>query len=238
MATSNPLYSRHRLTMRGPALSHGGRQALLERGYLDLRRLGSGRWCRQCRQELARCYGSEATSPPFPSHNDSYRWIRGVDRQSDFFFDLARKPRILSLVSLLLNKEVIPLSVDCFIGSRSNVQRTTAHQTHVRYQEHFDDEMALSIWICVQGRQRLEFARWSPLKLLPHTALDAEDSELDDAAGYEFHGLCLNEGDSVAFHSYAIHRNDSPAGVVPALSAVLNYRGSPFRTRIKDARRA
>lgn len=166
-----------------------------------------------------------------------------LDRESDLLFDFARHPLMLRTAEALLGKPPVSLHVEYFAKAPGTSDPAPAHQDHVFYQEHFDDELALSIWIAlddvVERSGALEYGVPVETTLRPHIPSPTVDFiyELADPSRYHFVRAPVPRGGCVIHHSFAVHRAGRNETGEPRRAVVFNYRGSPHREwlRSRDA---
>ena len=168
--------------------------------------------------------------------------MNGLDARSDLLFDLARDPATTRIAESLLGKACIPIHSEYFGKPGRGAAATPAHQDHIFYNSHFDDEPAITFWIPLQsvdvGLGALEYGTPCPSQgeLLPHRLSPCADfgQELEDASPFEFIAAPVGLGDILVHHSYVVHRSAPMAGEGPRRVFALNFRGSSFRQRLRQ----
>ncbi len=161
--------------------------------------------------------------------------MKRMDRVSDVLFDLARDPALLELASSLLGKSALPLHTEYRAMPAHDGAAVPPHQDHVLYDEHFGDELAVSLRVALdevtEDDGATEYALEAPLHLLPHcpSFAAAVDHELASADGLAFRPVAVRRGGCIAAHSFAIHRTSSGLSDRPRRVVVFVYRGSPYR---------
>jgi ectoine hydroxylase-related dioxygenase (phytanoyl-CoA dioxygenase family) len=167
--------------------------------------------------------------------------MNGLDARSEMLFDLARTETLQAMAESLLNKAAMPIHIEYFGKPRAGAMRTPPHQDHVFYQDHFDDEPAITFWCPLQdvavGMGALEYGSPSPAQgdLLPHRRSTAVDfgAELIDATAYTFASAPVPRGSCLVHHSYVVHRSGPMIDDRPRRVFAFNYRGSSFRQRLR-----
>jgi hypothetical protein len=177
--------------------------------------------------------------------NAEVLWVGGLDRHSELVFDLARHERLLVTVSALLGRGVLPFRADFLAGAGSR-SMIPSHQDQAGFQEHFDDELAVTLWCPLTGPPvaSLEYGVPAPtpgslLLHRPHPAgVDRFRHHLvsDPSKSYEL--VQVSPGDILVHHAYAVYRGADASGAAtggengPPLGGtvlLLSYRTSPFR---------
>ena len=163
-----------------------------------------------------------------------------IDKVSDYLFDLARHPVMMTVAERLLGKPAMSLHVEYFCKPREHSSPTPPHQDHIFYEEHFDDELAISLWIALDDvgpdSGALEYSTPSPMQLLPHIQSPAIDFDfqLTETTGFSFVQAPVPRGGCVAHHSYAVHRAGYNQSGVQRRAIAFNYRGSDYRAWLKS----
>lgn len=104
-----------------------------------------------------------------------------LDTISDYIFDFARNGNFVGIAEKLLETAVVPLHVECFIRPAQS-PIGPAHQDQSFYDQHFADELALSLWVPLRdvgpSSGTIEYGRPCPRKVLPHKHSEAADFAL------------------------------------------------------------
>jgi len=163
-----------------------------------------------------------------------------IDKVSDYLFNLARHPVMMAVAEQLLGKPAIPLHVEYFCKPAEHSSPTPAHQDHVFYEEHFNDELALSFWIALDDVARdsgaLEYGADAQMQLLPHVdspTIDF-DFQLAETKGITFAIVPTPRGGCIVHHSYAVHRTGDNTSGSPRRAIAFNYRGSSYRAWLQS----
>lgn len=173
-----------------------------------------------------------------PSGNLIY--LNRLDVASDFFFDTARDRKFMGLAEALLGKAVVPLHVECFSKPPTSRYATPPHQDQVFYHAHFDDELAIALWIALDevtpdsGALQYVPTDISECRLLAHagSASASFDMELvpDVArAMTSYVTVPVPRGGCAIHHSFVVHRAGPNTTSRNRRAVVFNYRGSPYR---------
>lgn len=167
--------------------------------------------------------------------------MNGLDARSELLFDLARTDALRGMAEFLLDKAAMPIHIEYFGKPRAGAEATPPHQDQVFYQDHFNDEPAVTFWCPLQdvaiGSGALEYGSPSPGQgcLLPHRGSATIDfgAELVDATGYTFAPAPVPQGGCLVHHSYVVHRSGPMTDDRPRRVFAFNYRGSSFRERLR-----
>ena len=219
------------------------RRSLLDKGYVVFEKLldpdGVARVLEELQQIMNRPYGSDDCTVLRDEHG-FVAVMNGLDKASDFLFDLARRPELLSMAEGLLAKRVVPLHTEYFAKpplrpSNESPVLFPSHQDHAFYHNHFGNEMAISVWIALDDvtveRGAVEFGSPAQIRLLPHrnSAYFGFGQELVDEDGFTFEPVPVPRGGALIHHSFAVHRSGSNRTPNLRRAVVFNYRGSDFR---------
>lgn len=169
--------------------------------------------------------------------------MNGLDARSEFLFDLSRTERFLGLAQTLLGKAAIPIHTEYFGKPGRGAEPTPPHQDQVFYENHFDDEPAITIWTPLQdvvdGGGALEYGTPCPppRDLLPHRKSTSIDfgAELEDASPYAFVPVPVPRGACLVHHSYVVHRSGATMRDRARHVVAFNYRGSSYREYLRRA---
>jgi hypothetical protein len=172
-------------------------------------------------------------------------WMGGLDRFSELVFDLARHESLLVLVTALLGRGALPFRADFLAdaGARSTIP---PHQDQAGFQEHFDDELAVTLWCPLTGPPAapLEYGVPAPApgSLLPHRpypiGVERFRHQLVSDPSTSYEPVEVGPGDILVHHACAVYRGAGVAGGAASgegspppggLVLALNYRTSPFR---------
>jgi hypothetical protein len=222
------------------------RRDLLDRGFINLRQCITGKAADLLLVEIERL---KETATPTSTYgvvrnaHGSVVVMNRLDRESDLLYDMARHPALIRLAEGLLGKAVISLHVEYFAKDAVHSAPSPPHQDHVFYQAHFDDELALSIWIALddvtQDGGALEFGAPTVQRLLEHVRSPTVDFDYEltpsDASKYSFVVVPVPRCGCVIHHSYAVHRAGVNRSGRPRRAIVFNYRGSPYRHQMRAA---
>lgn len=163
-----------------------------------------------------------------------------LDKESDFLYDFIRNQKLIEIASFLLGKYAMPLHAEYFSKPAKSSTPSPPHQDHIFYQDHFEDELAISFWIALdnvsENSGALEYAIPANKILLPHkssTAVDF-DFELKDTKDFAFQKVPVACGGCIVHDSYVVHRSQKNLSNQPRRAVVLNYRGSPYRTWLQS----
>jgi Tetrapyrrole (Corrin/Porphyrin) Methylases/Phytanoyl-CoA dioxygenase (PhyH) len=165
-----------------------------------------------------------------------------LDTINDYIFDFARNSNLIGLAEWLLNTAVVPLHVECFIRPAQS-STGPAHQDHSFYEQHFTDELALSLWIPLRDvgltSGTIEYGRPCPREILPHKRSDAADFalELCDPGSFTFRGTDVPYGACLAHHSLVVHRSGPNCSNRVRRAIAFNYRTSAYRQGLRGPRR-
>jgi hypothetical protein len=191
-------------------------------------------------QDLTEKALPSSTYGVYRNPHNSILVMNRVDKESDFLYDFVRHQRLIEIASALLGKAAMPLHVEYFSKPTENSSASPPHQDHIFYQEHFDDELAISFWIALddvgEKSGALQYASPTTKVLLPHkpsAAIDF-DFELEDASNFSFQSVPVACGGCIVHHSYAVHRSLQNESKQPRRAIVFNYRGSPYRTWLQS----
>ncbi len=168
--------------------------------------------------------------------------MNGLDARSELLFDLARTEALRGIAEFLLDKAVMPIHIEYFGKPRAGAEPTPPHQDQVFYQDHFNDEPAVTFWCPLQdvtlGLGALEYGSPCPDQgcLLPHRKSATVDfgAELVDATPYTFVPASVPRGSCLVHHSYVVHRSGPMTDDRPRRVFAFNYRGSSFRQRLRQ----
>jgi len=190
-------------------------------------------------REIARLMAGHTSNQQYGLMRDAHGHVvvmNGLCKVSDFFFDLARHPDVVNVANFLVGKRTVPLHTEYFAKPAMYSVGTPPHQDQAFYYEHFDDELAISLWVALddvtENSGALEFVPTSVQTLLPHTqsqciGFDRELAEaVDDLPFERVTVLC---GGCVVHHAYTIHRTAPNRSNRPRRAVVFNYRGSEYR---------
>ena len=167
--------------------------------------------------------------------------VDGLDIASDFFFDLARKRRMISIAECALGKLVVPLTIGYVCTPSRCSEFGPAHQDHYTY-THFPDELAVTLWVpldpVAEGVADIEFGTRVPDSLLPHqeSRNNRRESELVNSVKTDFQAIQVPLGSCLVYHSFAVHRDGRNMSPGPRRSLRFSYRGSPYRESLKTDR--
>lgn len=167
-------------------------------------------------------------------------FMETIDNRSDLLFDMARESTLMTVAEGVIGKPPIPLQVEYFSKPPEYSEPSPPHQDHVFYNDSFNDETAISLWIALDDVEEqngaLEYATVSPLRLLPHKASKSSGFkyELTDPRGIEFISVPVCRGGCIVHHSYAVHRAPRNRSDRKRRAVVFNYRGSSFRASLRE----
>jgi len=172
--------------------------------------------------------------------------MNGLDARSELLFDFARTDALIGMAELLLGKAAMPIHIEYFGKPRAGTEATPPHQDQVFYEDHFNDEPAITFWCPLQdvpdGAGALEYGSPvpSPSGLLPHRRSANVDfgAELVDATAYAFTRVPVPRGGCLVHHSYVVHRSGPMTLDQPRRVFAFNYRGSSFRERLRQGNQA
>jgi len=160
-----------------------------------------------------------------------------LSNQSDYLFDLARHPSLVSVAQHLLTKRSVPLHIEYFAKPAGDTSTPTpTHQDQVFYQYDFPNEIAISLWIALDDvtskSGALEYGSPLPAQLLPHVTSNTADFALEmlDVGASTFSAVPLKRGGCVIHTSYVVHRTGPNSTDHQRRALVLNYRGSTIRS--------
>jgi Phytanoyl-CoA dioxygenase (PhyH) len=167
--------------------------------------------------------------------------MNGLDARSELLFDLARTEALRGMAEFLLEKAAMPIHIEYFGKPREGAEPTPAHQDQLFYQDHFNDEPAITFWCPLHdvpvGLGALEYGSPAPAQghLLQHRRSATIDfgAELVDATAYAFLPAPVPRGSCLVHHSYVVHRSGPMTYDRPRRVFAFNYRGSSFRERLR-----
>ena len=176
-------------------------------------------------------------------------FMNRLDAQVDFIYDFHRLPQMLAFAETLIGKKVVPLSTEYFGKPPGSSRPTPPHQDQTFYNEHFDNELAVAVWIALDDvtpeSGALQYVP-QPLRgasLLPHVAyVGAElEAQLEDAsrppeAAYET--APVPKGGAAVHHAFVVHRSLPNTAGKPRRAIVFNYRGSEYRQQLALAQQS
>jgi hypothetical protein len=156
------------------------------------------------------------------------RRIACLDAVSELVFDVARLPDLVRLAEELVGKAVVPIRNDLRESTRPD-GRARQHQN--LYEEHFDDELAVTLWIPLpaSGPVRIDYSDGGPSALLPHVACPEGLDALVEPTRLRFTPVVAAPGELLAHHACAVHRIGAPFRAY-----TFTYRGSSFRQAQRD----
>lgn len=168
--------------------------------------------------------------------------MNGLDGRSELLFDLARSEALLGMAEFLLAKAAMPIHIEYFGKPRAGAAATPPHQDQIFYQDHFNDEPAITFWLPLHkvavGHGVLEYGSPCPPQgcLLPHRSSAAIDfgAELVDPTAYTYVPAPVPRGGCLVHHSYVVHRSGPMAYDRPRQVFAFNYRGSSYRERLRQ----
>lgn len=160
--------------------------------------------------------------------------------KSEFLYDFARDPEFIRISEILLKKASIPIHCEYFCKPNQDAEATPPHQDQIFYNDHFNDELAITFWCPLNninlGDGALEYAKIENLmELLPHKQSSSLDfgMELIEHSHFTFTPVQLNRGDCIVHHAYTIHRSEKKVSNSCREAFAFNYRSSSFREDIK-----
>lgn len=160
--------------------------------------------------------------------------MNSLDNKSEFIFDLCRDKMFIDAAEMLCGKAVVPIHAEMFSKPQPGTPPTPPHQDQIFYEEHFDDEIAITFWCPLDnvshGDGALEYAKTTENRLLPHRLSDSIDfgKEIIDSSGFQFEPVYLEKGDVVIHHAYTIHRSGRIENSRPRRAFAFNFRTSSF----------
>jgi ectoine hydroxylase-related dioxygenase (phytanoyl-CoA dioxygenase family) len=165
-----------------------------------------------------------------------------IDKVSDFFFDVARSVELQVIAEYVLGKSVMPLLVEYFSKPANSNHQTPPHQDHIFYQDHFDDELAISFWIALDevtlNNAPLEYIPRSTHSLISHIPSDSIDFDYEllssENESSNYVKVPVKRGGCIIHHSYVVHKTNKNTTEFPRRAVVFNYRGSPYKTWLKS----
>lgn len=164
--------------------------------------------------------------------------INRIELADIFFYDLARETFLLELGRKLLGKPIIPLSVELFSKPPRSSLVTPPHQDQIFYEEHFNDEMAITFWIALddmnENNGSLEYSVPKELELLPHKesespgfSFELDPNCLDNLP--TFKKAIIPKGGCIVHHAYAVHKAKGNTTDSCRNALALTYRTSSYR---------
>lgn len=163
-----------------------------------------------------------------------------LEKESDFLFDFSRHPKLMEIAEGFLGKSAMPLHVEYFSKPVEKNSPSPPHQDHIVYHDHFDDELAIALWIALdevhEESGALEFAVPSTMALLPHKPSPIPDFafELENASNLSFVTVPIPLGGCIVHHSYAVHCARQNKSKQPRRAIVFNYRGSSYKAWLQS----
>lgn len=167
--------------------------------------------------------------------------INRVDKVSDILFDLARRPDIKQLAERMVGGPVVPLHVEFFSKPAKTTHFSPPHQDQIFYQPHFDDEIAITVWIALSKitseSAPLQYFRCNKLELLDHKGADTLDFdfELEKSPTETPETIVMNVGDAAIHHAFTIHRSLPNISNSPRIAIAFNYRTSELGRRARKS---
>lgn len=216
------------------------RAELFERGYTKVENFVSPHLLEAVQSEILRIHRETPLSAlsgfaSWTSSGGSFNSVHGLDKYSDFFFDLIRLPRLMNLADQLTQSRTVPFLSEYFDKPERASEPTPEHQDAAFYKEHFEDELALAFWISLNGARKqdgaIEYSETAvePFNYLPHGVL--EDHPNFGRTLLERHPdfACqeANAGDVLIHHSFTVHRSAAKTSDSSRRALALNYRTSP-----------
>ncbi len=219
-------------------------EIILQNGYYSFDDFASFQLVNSLLEEIQSLQDNFTSSSCYGVYHDTQGRVlvmNKLDRESDFLFDFSRNPIMLNIAKAFLGKPAIPLHVEYFSKPTDGISYTPPHQDHIFYQDHFDDELAISFWIALDdvsaNSGALEYSLTPTISLLPHKPSDTIDFgcelESKNISGLSFATVVIPRGGCIVHHSYSIHRTQPNRSGKPRRAVVFNYRGSPYLEHIQ-----
>lgn len=164
--------------------------------------------------------------------------INRIELADLYFYDLARHQSILEYGQELLGKPLVPLSVELFSKPPKSDLITPAHQDQIFYEDHFNDELAITFWIALddvhEGNGVLEYSTPKELILLPHRPSESPGFSFElfpDSINKlpQFQKAFVPRGGCVIHHAYAVHRAKGNYTDNVRHALALTYRTSSYK---------
>lgn len=194
-------------------------------------------------EEITRLIGDASPSSQygvFYNIDGNILVMNRLEKESDFLFDFSRHPNLMKIAEGFLGKSAMPLHVEYFSKPVESSTHSPPHQDHVVYNDHFDDELAIALWIALdevcKESGALEFSSYSGMSLLPHKLSPSPDFEfeLENVSDLAFTSAPVSRGGCIVHHSYAVHRAQKNKTRQPRRAIVFNYRGSSYKTWLQS----
>lgn len=176
--------------------------------------------------------------------DDGVLVINSLDAASEILFDFARTDYMMGLAETFLGKRAQPIHIEFFGKPAPGSPPTPPHQDQIFYNDHFDDEPAVTFWCPLEDVSHdsgcLEYGTPYPAgTLLPHRQSDALDfgAQLTDDSSYTYTPVAVSAGDCLVHTAYVVHRSGPMRSSRPRRVLAFNYRGSSYREMLRtDAR--
>jgi phytanoyl-CoA hydroxylase len=176
------------------------------------------------------------TEVVFEADEKTPRNLWRMEKHSAYFAGLAKKPKIISLVSQLVHGDPVLLGVETFNKPSRIGSGVPPHQDNAYFCQAPPD--VLTVWIAMdpatEGNGPVQYARGShKLGLLPHEASGVKGNSIRLAGQFDhsdiFVGL-LRPGDALIHHCETVHYSTPNHTEWPRCGFLLVYRGAHTQT--------
>ena len=166
----------------------------------------------------------------------SVRNLWRMQHHSPFFAELAERPRILELVSLLVRGRAVLMAVESFCKPARVGSAVPYHQDNAYFCQSPPD--VLTLWVAVdrtdQANGAVYYVPGSHRELLPHAPSGVQGNSIGllrpPAPGTPEVCAVLEPGDVVFHHCQTIHRSGPNSSDKPRRGLLLVYRGEQTQT--------